>query len=562
MAYIKDIMAFGAETGVVARDQTNFSDTCLPLSSPIDLSINQTKAYTRAAVTAEGDAVLVNDFASDLIYDRIWATKEVDFGTITEDLQQYMYIWNAFLSQKIMTAVDDPGDEGVDIAYDAPPFTFEGNEEVAYLTSVYTAGPAEQYSVYGFTIDGDIYLTKVIGIRVLVFPFMPDWKRGVNLGYAYKTVIATARNGYEQRRSQFASPKRTLSIHMDEGDVTQQKFINYIRTNMARYVACNLYHEIFWTNGTLEGEVDIISAVDLTYFFNLQHLSSKIAIIDPINNIGELKTIDSISGNTVTVTKAISKAFDPTTAVIMPVFTAVINNHGHAHITSAFTSADIKFDEVYLSLGDTSPPSIPATTQTLPSIIVPDMKAGIKRKTMELRDLHEFFGSIPKLLSLNDRRPETFSFRDFINGRQSVYTLENFFCQHRGRLARLWFNAPLNEFELLDSIGSGATLITTRRNGYEYCWSTDDYIYLLLKNGNSYRRRVTDLALDEDNDDLTIYIEGTIPEAVELTDVVYLGRSYLVRFDQDTLTFGFANVEVANVPFRLYELPNERDRVT
>lgn len=566
MAFIKDIYAFAGESGVVSRSQNEEADT---QAQPLNLTKafgdfldTTTKNYSRAVVQYTGNVLRLHDVAADLIYERIWVTDLIDFGTIVEDTEAYTYIWNAYIGQSVdYTAVTDPDDEGINIAYATPPITLLPNEEVAYLTTVYAAGPAEQYSVYIWLINGIQFETLVKGERVLVFPFVPNWKQGVNFTLGYETVIVAGRNLYEQRRSQWPSPKREVSFNIEEQGIVAERLLNTLRFAQGRYVGVNVYHEIFWTSGTITGETDIVSAVSLTDRYNLQNLCTKIAIIDPYNAVGELKSIESIAGDTITLTSEVQKTFDPTTAIMFPVYVGVMMNHNAKSITDNFTSADVQFREVFLGLGETSPPDVPASTQELPSFIVPNMRSGINSRTIQARDIFEYFGSGPTLISLQDRRPDVLSFNDNVQGMDNIASLTEFFCQHRGRLARFFVQPYVEAFTLVSSQGSGANSFDVVRNGYQNIWSADDYLYLIIDNGTTIERvRVTDVVEDETNDELTITFTPATTAATSPTNT-YIARSYLMRFDIDKLNFAFVSNEVARVPMRFYEVPNERDEV-
>ena len=505
-----------------------------------------------------GVATLIDDFGRDFIYDRVWDSEDQDFGFIQETDTRDAHIWNAYLTRSIqITAIADPGHDGISISNTTVPITLLPNEETLHVVTVTPEGPAEQDTTYTFTVDGEDRDIRFRGQRLVLFPFLPNWKQGVNYRLGYETVIATGRNMMEQRRAQLSLPKRGVKAQFTERGVVAEKMLNAIRFGQVRYAAVPIYHEVFYSDSTITGQTVISSAVSLDYLYNLQALCSKIIFIDPINNVAEVKDVDSISGTDITLTAAVEETFDPTYTLIMPCCVGILQNHSMKYGTDDFSTFGLEFDEVYFGVSISTPPTIPATMQTLPDYIVPDFRQGVNRSVSKQRELIQFFGSTATLNSLHDKRPEMFSFADLLDNRERIGGLTQFFCEHRGRLARFYLRLPINEFTLVGSYGPGVNIFDIQRNGYHLNWRTDDRVLVITNTGNTYFRSVTDVVEDDLNDEITITLDSSIAEALDPDIVVFFGRVYVTRFDIDILRLDFVTPEVGKVSLRFLELEED-----
>ena len=78
------------------------------------------------------------------------------------------------------------------------------------LLTVLPSGPAQQDTTYTFVTGiGERSLT-ITASRLLLFPFWPDWSDGLEIDYAFDTVLTRGENGDEQRRPLAKRPLRTL----------------------------------------------------------------------------------------------------------------------------------------------------------------------------------------------------------------------------------------------------------------------------------------------------------------------------------------------------------------
>lgn len=352
MALDGDLNNWIVESGEVYDGWTLTAD---PYESgePIEPIFFPYDAVTEALSWAEdlntGEVVWTNDFARDFIYERIWGFKEVDFGMIAEIDDNTVEIWNAFTDQsKTITGYTDPAHPGISIEDTSPPVVLLPNAEHIRVITVYPDGPAQQDSTYSFVIDGVTYTTRVIGQRMVVWPFACNWGRGVLFDFSFDTTIVGAPTFHEQRRGLLDISKRRQRFGVALEGVLAQKLRNLIEYGAARIFGLPIYNEVLWTSGTISGQTSIVSAVDISEYWNLQNQCTYIVIADHEAGVAEVKTITSISGTTINFLTAVVGSFDPSTSSIYPVILCRLTQFGFDPVTTRLVTGTFDFQENFI----------------------------------------------------------------------------------------------------------------------------------------------------------------------------------------------------------------------
>jgi len=353
MAYLDDIMNFGEESGVTARSQTAEADT-YSIAIDFEESFKNYKGdlqryYERQPVKAIGNIFLNHNFGEDLIYDRVWINQNIDFELIVEIKYDSVRIWNADLyDTALISDFDDPGHEGIAIETITPPVVLEPNEEAVYDLTVYPIGPAEQYTVYTYTVNGEDLTCTVIGKRIIPFPFPANWKNGVNISYGYNTSIYSSPTTHEQRRAIVDKVKRDCSFNVLLSKVQAQKFENLLRVGAGRYFGVPIYNEIFTTDSVITGQNSIIANEDISDFYNLNNNCDQLIIVDHSTSTAEIKIISEVSGQTITFSQDVVKSFTPNITTIYPIFIGTLDGYNFKNVTDTVISTSVSFKEAFI----------------------------------------------------------------------------------------------------------------------------------------------------------------------------------------------------------------------
>lgn len=125
----------------------------------------------------------------------------IDLGNLLTEQSRYVSVWNGFLSAKEIESIAAANAEGVNINVPVPvPSTLGPLQEVIYTVTGTTQGPSRIDATFTWTIDGEEYDLRILGNRIVVFPFLADWKDGLTEELAWMSSVERAYDGGEQRR--------------------------------------------------------------------------------------------------------------------------------------------------------------------------------------------------------------------------------------------------------------------------------------------------------------------------------------------------------------------------
>lgn len=343
-----EYLASGEHDPIIPNNYTNYVLQALPLEGQWNIFKEPTSyTFTRLQFARKYAAFFRQNPALDLFYNRIWVTEKVEFGLISELAVKQINIWNAFLSSSIsITGFVNPGDQGIAIETISPPVSIARNTDVDYDVTVFVTGPAEQNTTYEFTIAGALYEVQVTGSRLILFDFDLNWADPEKIIYEYFTSIYTAPTGQEYRRGLASVVTRRSSFYYSLDGIEAHRYLNIVRYGRARFILIPVYQEGFYSAGALTGALAITGSENLQYHWNLKNYSTYILIVDHANKISEAKSIASIVGNVINVSKVVLNTFDPDTAIIYPAYVAMVQDYSYRNITNKVIDSNITFQEV------------------------------------------------------------------------------------------------------------------------------------------------------------------------------------------------------------------------
>ncbi len=138
----------------------------------------------------------------------------VDAGVITSDKSVAVSIWSAWPDSHTLDHFEYDGDSGTSVAL-AVPKIFKGLESVDTQYLLSANGPARLDCVVKAVFDNGQGLGKVEGLRAVLWPFRPNWAKPVDETIDANTVVFMSERGYEQRRSVWANPRRSVTFRVD-----------------------------------------------------------------------------------------------------------------------------------------------------------------------------------------------------------------------------------------------------------------------------------------------------------------------------------------------------------
>lgn len=185
-----------------------------PSTSHAELGFTQRMTSNLPVSTAP--RVLKSFIAKAFLYDyyyRIHMTPaHIDLGNISSTQGLNIKLWNAYLEPKVVNGVS--GEEnGIEVKPPRTiPMTFGTLEENQWgvLVSLY-GSPSIDVNIHFDFEDIDTPTLRITGMRVTMWPFLPDWSEPVSQRFEWATDILTSNTGAEQRRALRLSPRRFYS---------------------------------------------------------------------------------------------------------------------------------------------------------------------------------------------------------------------------------------------------------------------------------------------------------------------------------------------------------------
>lgn len=185
--------------------------------------------------TASYGGSKANDFAEDWYFRVHTIPAQVLLGNVTSNREVPVTIWNAFLSTKVMTAVDAVVTDGVIASPPVGfvlPHTMKPLEQTTFILRVSTVGPSAIDATFDLTVDGINYSLPVRGLRSVAFYFPPNWKAGAfEETYQANSWVFRSSNGTEQSGTvSGVDQRRVLSYGLTLTREQAQEFSNIMFT--------------------------------------------------------------------------------------------------------------------------------------------------------------------------------------------------------------------------------------------------------------------------------------------------------------------------------------------
>lgn len=133
----------------------------------------------------------------------------LDLKNISADITAQFEVFNAQMTARTLTDLLVSGGTGLSVNTASPPLLFGGLESHSYTLSVSLNGPALIDARFDYRFGAESALLTVVGSRLLVLGFSPDWASGVEERLEYLTAVSRHRNGSEYRTQLRSLPRRS-----------------------------------------------------------------------------------------------------------------------------------------------------------------------------------------------------------------------------------------------------------------------------------------------------------------------------------------------------------------
>lgn len=556
-----------------------YSDNGLPATVTADFTqqaflsdrVLTGSAFTDNAPTAPFidtlTGIMLRDFA-DLWYNRFHIIpNRINVGNLTSQQVRPIEIFNGYFEDRTISAITNIGLSGVDFDSTVP-LVLAPLESVFKNLTINTSGALQFSGAFEFTVDDvkETYYLYVSGKRVLVIPFQHDWSNKIVERLAWLNSSSKSLDGIEQILMLRNKPRRSLSYDFLLASP-------FVAAHRLRALFASLMHgwqaRVFavpiWSDATrlpvtaVAGDNQIF--VNPTYF---DYDSGAYIMLWQDEEHYELLEIDEVLADRVTTTVNMVHTWQAGRTAVLPARLAVIspNLQGTKHTVDIDT--------------------VPVTFELLPDSISSN------------RVVHAapvLYRSLPVLLTKNNYNPtNSFSIERRINRSDAeigIFSIEGvqpapdgsnsfsfIFANHaqiaafygwlddrKGRYGAFWQPTWSHDMELAQPVGAADTSITIKSIGYSSLYMVDDApvfnrrdIFILLKTGTYYFRRITDATLNEVDGTETININTAIGSTLAISDIDRISFLLPSALKADAIEISYesgnaaqSNVQIADV---------------
>lgn len=288
-------------------------------------------------------------YGSDFLFERVWIDpSEVDAGFIIENVQHDIKFWNSDrINLATTTAVNAVNQEGTLLTYPSLPSIIAAFGEAIYILDIYEDGPVIQDTTYTVTINGIDFDIDIDGIRSITYEMVymiPNWAKGIDVKYSFKTTKFVADKLKEQRRPLSNSSWFSTNFGIESYADKARRVFNTISYGKDKVFSVPVFNEQIIPTSISQGSTTITTSKDLTELYCLNNKSTIIIIFDYVNNVTEAKAISSISANSIELETEILNDFQ-NTPVIYPVIFCYLKSFSGDLVTNDFDDMNIEFEE-------------------------------------------------------------------------------------------------------------------------------------------------------------------------------------------------------------------------
>jgi len=186
-------------------------------------------------------------------------------------------------------------------------------------------------------------------------------------------------------------------------------------------------------------------------------------------------------------------------------------------------------------------------------LLAPDYENSIEYNYTDNRELYNYPGTCLQIYSLGNGINHNLKY-NFINvTKEDEFYISNFFNICQGKLKRFWIPYYKNNFVSINNIIGG--IIEIENAGFHETDRGSERIFIKIKDGTICTRKVTTI-IDNGNTELII-LDTPIVNQINLSDIQYFGRLFLVRFNEDECELDFKSSAASSCVLSFQEVYQE-----
>ncbi|HFL2847404.1 TPA: hypothetical protein ACGWUE_000720 [Pseudomonas aeruginosa] len=486
-------------------------------------------------VEANGRTIAVQRLRAhvDDWYHRIHISpRQLDLGNVVSSQTTPVFLWNAFLAPRTLSAIAGL-DEGVEVSgQPAPPMLFPALKELTWQLTVTPDGQPVLDAMIEWQFDGGISTgLRITANRIIAWTFVPDWGAGIVERLTAATDILQSESGVSQRRKLRGSPRREFNGPMyAEGRERQLLDLSLFGWS-DRIWSIPIWPDIQLLQVGIAADVDFIPC-------STQHLDFR------AGGLAMLRGEDAFTSETVEILEVLTNGLQlkrntqlawPAGSRIYPARAAqLLEEPSLSKLTDRLIEAEVRF--LVAEVCDW-PEWLPATLyRGLPVWDRrPDDTENLTHAAERLRSTLDSGFAQPLVTDTAKRAFQVLGQRHLDLGREARALVRSFIYGMHGRQKVVWVPSHMDDLTVVATASAVATTIDIVNIGYTRFSNGKPGrrdIRIELWNGTVLMRRITG-ATELDTQIERLALDAALGIELRPDDIARISWMNLMRFESD-----------------------------
>ena len=495
----------------------------------------------------ETEGVRIPTTMEDWYYRMHFVPVAIALGNMSGDQEREMYLWNAnFVPVDVESfALVNAGGITFEADQDAP-YTLAPLGTSSYTFTISSTGPAIVDATAEWTVDGIEYVVPIAGLRTTLFGFRPNWRVAVKETLEWKTTIATAYAGIEQRQSVRDKPRRIFEYEARIFSEDVQLFDVLTYGWNGRMMSLPLWHEkAKLTQPALAGDTVIyLPTAGKTYQVGSSALLYANARTSEALQVAEVHADRLVLSGPLLADWGQGSVVYPTLVCAPPDEYATTRQlPTHLDVTSRFVASPV---ECIARMPVIAPEALYLGRElyTKETNWIAPLSVRIDARRLEVDNTFGPIRIAPKTKFPLITRPFSWLCKNI----EQSEDLRGFFARRWGRKNSVWMPSGVEDLTVIENIPFGDNVFQVRKSEYGAFiggQAARTHVIFIMRNGDRFARKIESMSgfLNESLLQLDTGFPYTISPA-DIKRVSYLG---LYRLGSDQVTFEWVTDTVSRV---------------
>ena len=504
------------------------------------------------------------------LYDKIYIIPSVvDLGVVTVDTTSTTNVWNAFLTDRTITAIEAIGSGGMtdSLTPDLPVTLYALDESEWVFDISATIGNPVINASFRFLSDGVYYGVSFTGIRSETFAFVHNWIDPLTETLEWKTSLRITYDGTEARAALRDVARRSskTTLYLDSADLKNLENLSFKWQARPVLVPFQQYQAAL-TSAALAGESTLYVANPTMNGF----IAGGNAILHNFRTkVKESLIILEVPGteDRITLTSPITGDWGAN-SVIFPAASALVR--GNIPViwqTQNFATGSAVFDFTPALANPLTPvetvASLPSTSKYRDEevlVIEPNWEGGLSKDFQFSGGLVENLTGVLTTFETHTRPSRTTTYNWLFKTQAEMYAFRKFLYRRAGMAVSFWMSSWVNDFNSLAlTYSAGDQYFRFTDNGF-YRNSANkverQHLQIQLKNGTILRRKITSCSELTPGLVSEVALDSTYGVQFTSTDIVRASFLSRYRLASDSVDITWLHPRAATISLGLTTVPD------